>query len=144
MKYFQIFNILMIFMKFYFLFRQNDFDKLLCNLLFSLNTNFLFPLSIAFIQTSSLCNCFQRKTIYPKVGLLIAKLHKTLKKMGEGKSYLVFFVTYETFQVYTVRLFSIIRKHKYSNLIFLQPNNIHTIPFHQRNWGRQNTFEDCK
>ena len=31
---------------------------------------------------------------------------------------LAMFVTYETFQVYTVRLFSIIRKHNYFNLIF--------------------------
>ena len=89
----QISNILIIFMKCYFLFHQN-FDKLLCNLLLSLN-----PRSFSFLPCNNiyldplLCllnHCLLlAKPIYPLAGLLIAKLHKTRKKIGGKKFDLV-------------------------------------------------------
>ena len=110
----QILNILMIFMKRYFLFHQN-FDKLLCNLLLSWSPQFLYflspvitficPLLCYFFVISShvitficplLCllnhSLLFSKTHLSSLGLLIAKLHKTGKKIGSRKFYLVVFL----------------------------------------------------
>ena len=101
MKYFKkkFFDSLLIFMKFLSFFHKNIVRLINCacyviycfleatNTLLSSCNNIHLPFSLC-----SAIGFFLAKAIYPSAGLLIAKLHKTGKKIGSRKFYLVVFL----------------------------------------------------